>query len=191
MAHTVSHFCIFVNDCPLPGNSSTAILTLHSPSLASSFSKFLSLLRSLPEPPIQNKVLFPLWSIINQKITLGLIIFLFVRLSHQTVSSPRAVNFIFFIFFILSIYDGILHLLLLAQSRTQISVEWMNEWNEKSSLNVSKTNWQINKKKEMVNKTRKVTFSYFYKIFQNFQGKGAWEVCVTFIICLVWTLKSG
>lgn len=32
-------------------------------------------------------------------------------------------KFIFFIFFILSIYDGILHLLLLAQSRTQISVE--------------------------------------------------------------------
>lgn len=48
-----------------------------------------------------------------------------------------------------------------------ILVEWI-----KVSLNISRTNSQINnKKKKFVNRARKVTFSYFCKIYQDLKKK--------------------
>ena len=143
-------------------------------------------LGNLPASPNQNKVLSPV--IYNKwKITLGW----FPLHENLPLDCEHAEGRKFTFFILIPIYHGILYLLLLAQSKHKINVKWMSRLNKNFPLS-SRTIWQINNKmKELVNKTRQVTSSYFCKILWALQSKGAWEVCITFIICLVHTLNSA
>ena len=124
----VSHFCIFVNDSCLEFLHSYPNPPPCSP--AASFSKLLPLISGTPSSsssPKQSPL--TLWFLINQKSPWVVTIFLFVRISHRTVSSLRAGSFSFLLF-IASFYYRILYLLLPAQSRDKVNVEGMREWNE-------------------------------------------------------------